>query len=164
MSIAKWIFLIYKIPNNPTSKKVYVWRKLKKLGALMLQDAVFILPYSEKTMEQFQWLAAEIIEMEGEATVWESFALSVKQEKVIIEKFIKAVNTQYEKILTELNDIIGMDDIHEEENRLKTVIREYMTVRYYDYFKSDLAARIDAVLEAEQIKINNIKFGKQDDM
>jgi DNA-binding transcriptional regulator PaaX len=164
MSKAKWIFLIYKIPNNPTSKKVYVWRKLKKLGALMLQDAASILPYSEKTMEQFQWLAAEIIEMEGEATVWESFALSVKQEKVIIEKFIKAVNTQYEKILTELNDIIGMDDIHEEENRLQTVIREYMTVKYYDYFKSDLSARIDAALEAEQIRINNIKFGKQDDM
>jgi CRISPR/Cas system-associated endoribonuclease Cas2 len=87
MDRVKWAFLIYKVPNNPTRKRVYVWRKLKKLGAIALQNAVFVLPYTEKTLEQFQWLASEIIDMEGEATVWECYAMCKQQEEALIKKF-----------------------------------------------------------------------------
>ena len=39
-----WLLLIYKVPPNPTANRVYVWRKLKQLGALLLHDAVWVLP------------------------------------------------------------------------------------------------------------------------
>jgi hypothetical protein len=47
--------------------RVYIWRKLKRLGAVLFQDAVRVLPNAARTLEQFQWLAAEIVEMGGEA-------------------------------------------------------------------------------------------------
>ena len=66
-----WLLLTYKVPRDPTAGRVAVWRKLKQLAALALQDAVRILPANPQTREQFQWLAAEIEELGGEATLWD---------------------------------------------------------------------------------------------
>ncbi|MCL2774428.1 MAG: hypothetical protein FWD71_13930 [Oscillospiraceae bacterium] len=158
MKKIKWIFLIYKVPYEPSSKRVYVWRKLKKLEAVTLQDAIFVLPYSEKTFEQFQWLAAEIVEMDGEAAVWESYATTNSQEKALIQKFTENVNTQYEGIIQKLNKIIDVVDINKRENLLRNIINEYMDIKYYDYFKSDLSDRIDEIIMCEQKQLNEAKF------
>ena len=55
-----WLLLVYRIPREPTAGRVFVWRKLKQLGAIALQDAAWVLPKTPRTQEQFQWLAAEI--------------------------------------------------------------------------------------------------------
>ena len=55
-----WVLLHYKIPREPTAPRVSAWRKLKRLGAILLQDAVWVLPATPHTREDFQWLAAEI--------------------------------------------------------------------------------------------------------
>jgi len=39
-----WVVLVYKIPREPAAGRVSVWRKLKRLGALLLHDAVWLLP------------------------------------------------------------------------------------------------------------------------
>src|SRR6266516_4776561 len=67
-----WVLLVYKVPREPTSSRAYVWRKLKKLGALLLHDAVWVLPATAWTRVQLQWLAVEITELEGEALLWET--------------------------------------------------------------------------------------------
>ena len=70
-----WVLLVYKIPREPTASRAQVWRKLKRLGALLLHDAVWVLPATPWTREQFQWLAVEIGELGGEAHLWESHLL-----------------------------------------------------------------------------------------
>src|SRR5256885_9772574 len=66
-----WVLLVYKIPREPTASRAQVWRKLKRLGALLLHDAVWVLPATPWTREQFQWLTVEIGELGGEAYLWE---------------------------------------------------------------------------------------------
>ncbi len=61
-----WLVLIYRIPREPAAGRVYIWRKLKQLGAVALQDAAWVLPSTDRTREQFQWLAAEVTEKNGE--------------------------------------------------------------------------------------------------
>src|SRR5215470_17625520 len=61
-----WVLLVYKVPREPTAGRAMVWRKLKRLGALLLHDAVWVLPATPWTREQFQWLAVEIGELGGE--------------------------------------------------------------------------------------------------
>jgi hypothetical protein len=34
----RWLILIYHLPRDPSRHRVAVWRKLKALGALYLQD------------------------------------------------------------------------------------------------------------------------------
>ena len=53
-----WLLLVYRIPREPTSGRVYVWRKLKQLGAIAVQDAVWMLPATPRTREQFYEAAA----------------------------------------------------------------------------------------------------------
>ena len=48
-----WVLLHYKIPREPTAPRVYVWRKLKRLGAILLQDAVWVLPATPHTRNAF---------------------------------------------------------------------------------------------------------------
>lgn len=42
----RWLVLVYKIPAEPTRLRAGVWRKIKNLGAVYLQNAVAALPYS----------------------------------------------------------------------------------------------------------------------
>ena len=162
MKKTKWLFLIYKIPREPSSKRVYIWRKLKMLGAFALQDAVFVMPYSEKSFEQFHWLAAEIVEMDGEAEVWESYATTKSQEKSLIDKFNESTNAQYANIIEKLNKITPITVIYERESQLRSVINEYMEIKYRDCFKADLGDKIDVILIQEQKRLNESKFGSEE--
>jgi hypothetical protein len=101
-----WLILIYKVPPKPTSNRVYVWRKLKKLGSILLHDAAWILPSNSRTLEQFQWLASEIVELGGEATLWESALFG--QKEAIIKQFVAQVEPGYKEIF-QLQDYFQCD-------------------------------------------------------
>src|SRR2546423_7205482 len=62
-----WILLIHQLPPKPTNLRVRIWRKLQRLGALAIKNSVYILPFNEKTHEDFQWLKQEIEAASGEA-------------------------------------------------------------------------------------------------
>ena len=94
----KWLLLIYKIPREPTAGRVFVWRKLKQIGALAVQDAVWILPQSKRSAEHFQWLAAEINELGGETMVWEAERIDGKHDKELQQRFTDLVEAEYKEI------------------------------------------------------------------
>src|SRR5215212_5365292 len=100
--VRTWLLLAYKVPREPSAGRVYVWRKLKKLGAVALQDAVWVLPNTPQTLEQFRWLAAEVVEMGGEASVWESRQLLDGQDDGLARKFEDQVAAAYRDILAAL--------------------------------------------------------------
>ena len=127
-----WILLIYKIPNEPSAGRVFVWRKLKKLGAMLLHDAVWVLPATPQTKEHFRWLAAEIAELDGEATVWES-RLATGDEDQLAEQFSAAVEPAYREIMSAMKA---------KDADLAALSRRYQQVRAQDYFDSELGQRL----------------------
>ena len=157
--MTKWVTLIYEIPNKPSSKRLYVWRKLKKIGAISLQDAIFVLPLSDKTLEQMQWLAAEISDMDGTANVFISSSISAKQNKMIEQLFLDNVYPLYEKIMGELKSAADLP-IHELEDAIKPILREFLDVRYYDYLKCPFGVEIESYISDLQRKINEFKYGE----
>src|SRR5258708_39712843 len=122
-----WVLLVYKIPREPTSSRATVWRKLKRLGALLLHDAVWVLPSTPWTREQFQWLAVEIGELEGEAYRWESHLLLNGQSDALAQQFQARVDAAYQEIL---------DELEKDEVDLGALSRKYPQVRAHDYFHS----------------------------
>src|SRR6476660_1118110 len=98
----QWILLVYKIPNDPSAKRVSVWRKLKRLGAVLMHDGAWVLPATDQTREQFQWLAAEIIELDGEASVWDSDAVPGAQEEALVREFTSQVDQMYQGIVADM--------------------------------------------------------------
>ena len=128
-----WVLLDYKIPREPTASRAMVWRKLKRLGALLLHDAVWVLPATPWTREQFQWLAVEIGELGGEAHLWESHLLLNGQAEALIQQFQAHVDVAYQEIL---------EDLSQEEPDLVGLSRKYQQVRAQDYFHSELGQRV----------------------
>jgi RecA-family ATPase len=136
-----WLLLIYKIPRDPTSSRVYVWRKLKQLGAILLHDSVWILPANDRTQEQFQWLAAEITELEGEVTLARAGWLSHEQRDEITKRFEVQADDIYREILAGLKKK-GKD--------LLSLSRRFQQAQALDFFHSDLAAKVrNALLAAK---------------
>lgn len=128
-----WVLLVYKIPREPTASRAQVWRKLKRLGALLLHDAVWVLPATPWTREQFQWLTVEIGELEGEAYLWESHMLMSGQADALVQQFQTRVDSAYQEIL---------DELEQEDADLVALSRTYQQVRAQDYFHSEVGIHV----------------------
>lgn len=157
----KWVVLIYEIPNKPSSKRLYIWRKLKKLGAVSLQDAVFVLPFADKTLEQMQWLAVEIVEMGGESNIFVSCSTSVIQDEALKECFYEIVRPKYEEILAELEKI-DATDLYQNEEDLKKLTKDFLAVKYYDYLRYPLGQQIETKMSELQRVIHDVKYERRD--
>ncbi|RJP90974.1 MAG: hypothetical protein C4518_08200 [Desulfobacteraceae bacterium] len=150
----KWIMLVYKPPKARTSAvKVALWRKLKKLGVYQLQDAVCVLPFSEKNHENFQWTAAELVETGGEASLWLTSSLSPEKEREIYSFFIDQSNDQYKKLMIELSKITSEMDLR----KLWTL---YHRIKAQDYLKSPLCVEVKAAFEKRREILNKTETEK----
>lgn len=134
-----WVLLVYKVATEPSARRVYVWRKLKRLGALLLHDAVWVLPAQPYTREQFQWLAAEIHEMEGSAMVWEAQLALDGQDESLRRQFLDQVDVVYREILA---DLAGT------EPDLVALTRRFQQAAQQDYLHSPLGAQVRDQLAA----------------
>jgi hypothetical protein len=122
-----WLLLTYTLPSEPSARRVYIWRKLKRLGAITIFDAVWVLPDNPRTYEQFQWLSAEIQEMGGEAMFWKAQAELAGQEETLIDQF----KVQVEKFYRALDERMAQHQIE-----AVAAAQEYQQIRQKDYFQS----------------------------
>jgi hypothetical protein len=95
MAPPPWILLSSRLPRQPSRLRLGVWRRLKRLGAILVHDAVWMLPADAKTREAFEWLADEIAEQGGTAWVWEAAGLSPAQDREAVEQFRREADARY---------------------------------------------------------------------
>ncbi len=145
----KWIMLIVKLPPaRTTAFKVATWRKLKRLGVYSVQDSVCILPYSERTMESFEWIAAEVRDTGGDASIWEVEALTPSREREMKDFFLDQVNVEYRQLIQKAATV-------KTEKQLKDLWAKYNAVRVQDYMKSPLAVEARAACEQKARELRN---------
>jgi hypothetical protein len=131
--VRPWLLLIYKVPRDPTASRVYVWRKLKQLGAVALQDAAWVLPGTARTLEQFRWLSAEITELGGEATLLSAEQVYATDAEGMKKQFVEPVEAEYRAILTALE---------EEESDLSALSKRFQQAQAREYFASELGRQV----------------------
>jgi hypothetical protein len=91
----RWLQLAYKVPSEPSQKRVWVWRRLQNLGAYALQNSVYLLPFSEEVEKQFRQLADDIHGMGGDASIFSVTALDENDERRILQVLLDARNNDY---------------------------------------------------------------------
>src|SRR5450432_2509391 len=94
----RWLQLTYKVPSEPSQKRVWVWRRLQNLGAFALQNSVYLLPFSEEVEKHFRQLAHEIREMGGEASIFSVVALDAVDERRILQTLVEARANEYNTV------------------------------------------------------------------
>jgi hypothetical protein len=98
MTSIAWILLSYQLPREPSRLRLAAWRRLRRLGAVLLHDANWILPLDAKTREAFEWLAEEIEEQGGTALVWTVQSLSAAQDEALVVRFREEADDRYREI------------------------------------------------------------------
>lgn len=97
-SEARWLLLIHQIPPKPDYFRVRIWRRLQRLGAVAIKNSVYVLPKSEQTQEDFQWVLREIVEGRGDASLCEARFVDGLSDEEVEAWFQTARSTEYREI------------------------------------------------------------------
>lgn len=146
----RWLILIYHLPREPSRHRVAVWRKLKTLGALYLQDGVAALPEDAVTREQLEWLQLRVREAGGEATLWEALPNTVAEDRALVEEFRASREAAYRELIDaaerlQQKAMLGADGAALLEE-LIGIERDFRAERRRDYFRSPLRKVADATI------------------
>lgn len=104
MKTQTWLLLTYKVPPEPAKHRVALWRKLKGMGAVYLQNGVCLLPRSEDHVRRLKILENDISEMAGESLLLETVALDRVQEDKVMVRFKADRDEEYREFLDKCND------------------------------------------------------------
>src|SRR4029079_8865031 len=83
-----------------------VGRRLQRLGAVAIKNAVYVLPSTEQTREDLQWVAREIAQEGGDATVCEANLVDGLKDEQVEAIFQAARQKDYEELAAELHDLV----------------------------------------------------------
>jgi hypothetical protein len=97
-SRSRWVLLAYHLPREPSTPRIALWRKVRRLGAVQLQDGLVALPLDARTREQLEWLAEEVTEAGGQATIWLAEPATAAQERALAQRMAAAVATDYQAV------------------------------------------------------------------
>ncbi len=145
-----WVLLSYRIPREPSTPRIAVWRKLRRLGVAQIGDGLAALPADARTQEQLEWLAEEIAEAGGVSTLWRAELTSDGQEQAIIGEMTAARSAEYADIAVRARALrLNSTTPAQGVRSLRSLRQELRRVQRRDFFSPvgrDMArAEVDAL-------------------
>lgn len=107
-TVGEWVLLSYRLPREPSTPRITLWRKLKKLGVAQLADGVVALPADARTREQLEWLAEEVTESGGQAGVWLARPSTAAQERELAVQIAAARAVEYAELISAAEAAVGL--------------------------------------------------------
>jgi hypothetical protein len=141
-----WVLLAYRLPREPSTPRTAVWRKLRRLGAVQVLDGLAALPLDARNREQLEWLADEVVEAGGEATIWVGELGSATQERELAGRMAATIAADY-RALIEQAAAASHQPAGQRQRTLKRLRRELRRVRARDYFPPPERERAQQALE-----------------
>ncbi|MGW9454156.1 Chromate resistance protein ChrB [Streptomyces sp. NPDC055632] len=129
----QWALLSYRLPREPSTPRITVWRKLKRLGVGQISDGLVALPADARTQEQLEWIAEEVTDSGGSATVWIAHPAAAGHEHQLVADMTQARTAEYQQVLAQAEAARDTDDA--ERRRALTKLRaELRRIQRRDYF------------------------------
>jgi hypothetical protein len=125
--------LAYRVPRNPSTPRIAIWRKLKRLGVAQVLDGLVALPLDSRTREALEWVADDVLAAGGEATVWIAQAASLSQERALATRMAEAIASEYMAIATEAQAAAELEPWLRRRT-LARLRRELHRIRRRDFF------------------------------
>jgi hypothetical protein len=160
VDIPSWLVLVYRVPSEPASRRVAIWRELKRLGALYLQQCVCILPDIGRIAGELERVSVKIEGMSGEHTLFEVPRLRPEAEKRIVAAFRALRDKEYAEIVEEcetkfvkevefehFRQNYTFEEAEEIAQDLDKIRRWYASVHERDWFGADRSGDVEGWLE-----------------
>ena len=147
-----WLFLLFNLPARQSSDRVKVWRRLKKFGAIQLKTSTYVLPDEPVHYERFQWLAKEIVDTGGEATLVRVKDIEGMPHAAIVALFNEARAREYEELFEPLSLLIKDSKARKQSpetftNQLQKLRQRFQEIRDIDYFQSSRGEDLRRLLQ-----------------
>jgi hypothetical protein len=139
MKPASWLLLLFSLPTNRNTERVAVWRRLKKLGAVQFTTSTYLLPDQATQYEQFQWLAQQIRDYDGDSTLVRAQEIEGLTKEKVVAMFNDARAKDYAELRKSLQGFITRQrkmDAETATGELERLTRQFREIRKIDFFDS----------------------------
>jgi hypothetical protein len=119
---ARWLLLIYRTQPGSSSRRTYVWRQLRQLGAVYLQQAVAVLPDRPPLRAGLEQLGARIRTAGGDASLLATASPSADWERDLVARFNVARDAEYDEIIESVERF--EDEIRRESRKKRFMFAE----------------------------------------
>lgn len=155
-----WLLLTYKVPPEPAARRIALWRRLKGMGAVYLQNGVCLLPKTDDHVRRLKMLENEASEMGGEAVILETVALDRAQEEKVVGRFKADRDEAYREFIDKCADFEGeiakeraanhftYAELEENDVDLKKLQGWFEKIRKLDFYGAALGAEAEERLHA----------------
>lgn len=150
-----WLLFTYKVPAEPARKRVALWRRLKSMGAVYLQNGVCLLPRIGDHARRLKMLQKDVAEMSGESVILETAALDRPQKEKVLSRFMADRDEQYREFISKCEDFeaeiaketkarhFSYAEIEENEVDLKKLKVWLAKIRKLDFYGATLAGEAE---------------------
>lgn len=159
--MTSWLILIVSLPPNPSSLRVRVWRKLRALGAVALKNSVYLLPFTQENLEQFQWLTQEIQKDGGEATLLKVDRVENMKPADVIRLFQDARDQDYRQLAERYRKLLGGLERRptgrtatRRDEELARLAKEVERVREVDFFDAPGYQEVKRLRETIEMRLH----------
>ena len=128
-----WVLLSYRVPREPSTPRIAVWRRLRQLGVAQLGDGLVALPEDARTRELLDWVAGDVVAAGGDATLWRAQTLAASYERPVARSMADARAEEYQAI-TAAAELASTGTAEEATRALRKLRRDLQAVRRRDYF------------------------------
>ncbi len=154
----EWLLFTYWLPPEPSRKRVFVWRQLKKLGALSLEGGGWLIPKTEPLAARMTGILQTVTEMEGTANLFTVIHFSEAQEKRILARFYLEREQEYAEIGKECHKTLhhiereaqqgqfNLGEVEELEGDLAKINRWFSDVKERDFQSAEVRKEVEKLI------------------
>ena len=149
MRATSWLLLLYSLPTRQKTERVAVWRRLKKIGAIQIKTSTYLLPDNPPQYEHFQWLAQQIRDFGGDATLVRIQEIEGMPNEKLIALFNRVRDEEYGAIKKSLHGFLARGKKIDPETRaaeLERLTRQFRVIREIDFFQSPRGQDVQMLL------------------
>ncbi len=167
MTEISWLLLTYKIPPEPAAKRMAVWRRLKGMGAVYLQNGVCLLPKTTDHIRRLKMIENDIAEANGDCVILETLALDDSQQDKVIGRFKRDRDDAYEEFLDKCADFerevakevaakhFTFAELEENDVDLKKLQGWLTKIKALDFYGAAQSNEADARLKACEVILDD---------
>ncbi|GGG59856.1 hypothetical protein GCM10011374_23350 [Kocuria dechangensis] len=130
----EWVLLTYRLPREPSTPRLALWRKLKRLGVAQLADGLVALPADARTREQLEWAAGDVEQAGGTAGVWVARPATLAQEQAVAAPMNAARAAEYAEVTQAAHQALTLTPA-ERGQVLQRLRRQMRQVERRDFFR-----------------------------
>ncbi len=133
--------MVYRLPRTPSTPRITLWRKLRRLGVAQIVDGVVALPAGRDNREQLEWLAEDVVGAGGEATIWLSEPATAAEHRALAGAMTERVDVEYRAIAAEAQAARRRSPVDRRRTvaRLRRELRRVGARQYFPTGEADAA-------------------------